>query len=105
MGSAKRSAPFSINGSFSKDTPQKASKRFTSFATSSPPPSIVGSIHARCQMDATLPGLPGCTRIARPRIWLDITKELTYEPSTKVLIAGASQPSPSKAAVPTSICM
>ena len=53
-------------------------------------------------MLATLSGARGSIRIARPRIWLEGMNEAVLLASTRLLSAGASQPSPSSAWVPTS---
>ncbi len=84
------------------ETPQKASNLRLKVSMSAPPDSFVGSTQAICQIFATFPGCNWFTRMARPRIWLEVTNEPTNEARTKVLIAGASQPSPKSDLVPIS---
>ncbi len=97
----KRAMPFWITGFPSRRGPAKARIRRRNLLTSGPPLRVPGWTTTGCQMFAVLSGRPRTVRIARPRIWLLSTKLPTVFASTRLLITGASQPSPSRDLVPT----
>ena len=63
------------------------------------------SIFARCQMLGTLAGLAGSIRTARSAICFESMNAPELPARTRLLLAGASQPSPNNACVPTRTAM